>query len=161
MWINLSQVRDGAAIPCFLEECLIPLCRTGQQLQVIMKLLELSNNVGTCVAHEKILPSLVGLASEYPGFAFPIIFDKGTIERMVLVRASYYQQMLEKIESILTKFDFSSRQVIFFLGILFSYDLICAVILSFKMVVQQSPCIVFLFMYVYIYTHIYYNMYKI
>ncbi|KAI3450111.1 hypothetical protein Pfo_006776 [Paulownia fortunei] len=106
------RVRDGAAVPCFLEECLVPICRTGQQLQVIMKLLELSNNVGTCDTHEEILPCLVGLSSEYPWFAFPLTFDKGTIEMMALVRASYYQQMLEKIESILTTFDFSSRQAV-------------------------------------------------
>ncbi|KAK6164020.1 hypothetical protein DH2020_000884 [Rehmannia glutinosa] len=105
------RVRDGAAVPCFLEECLVPLCRTGQQLQVIMKLLELSNNVGTCDTHEEILPSLVSLSSEYPWFAFPLTFDKGTIEMMALVRASYYQQMLEKIGNILTKFDFTSQQV--------------------------------------------------
>ncbi|KAL8531079.1 hypothetical protein ACS0TY_007910 [Phlomoides rotata] len=104
------RVRDGVSVPCFLEDCLIPLCRSGQQLQVIMKLLELSNNVGTCVAHENILPSLVGLTSAYPWFAFPLTFDKGTIERMVGVRTSYYQQMVEKIEGILTKFDFSFRQ---------------------------------------------------
>ncbi|KAK6163986.1 hypothetical protein DH2020_000850 [Rehmannia glutinosa] len=109
--VILPVVRDGAAVPCFLEECLVPLCRTGQQLQVIMKLLELSNNVGTCDTHEEILPSLVGLSSEYPWFAFPLTFDKGTIETMALVRASYYQQMLEKIGNILTKFDFTSQQV--------------------------------------------------
>ncbi|KAL8055684.1 hypothetical protein ABFX02_04G071400 [Erythranthe guttata] len=104
------RVRDGAALPCFLEECLIPLCRTGQQLQVIMKLLDLSNHVGTCHTHEEILPSLVGLSNEYPWFAFPFTFDKGTIKTMSLVRAGYYQQMLDKIETIITKFDFSFQQ---------------------------------------------------
>ncbi|KAH6765994.1 hypothetical protein C2S52_016977 [Perilla frutescens var. hirtella] len=103
------RVRDGVDVPCFLNECLIPLCRTGQQLQVIMKLLDLSNNVVTCFCHEKILPRLVGLASEYPG-SFPLIFDKEAIEAMIHVRASYYQQLLEKIDSILDKLDFSSRQ---------------------------------------------------
>ncbi|GFP91158.1 gamma-tubulin complex component 6 [Phtheirospermum japonicum] len=108
--LSTIGVRDGAAVPCFLEECLVPLCRTGQQLQVIMKLLELSNNVGTCDTHAEILPSLVGLSSEYPWFAFPLSFDKGTIEIMTHVRASYYQKMLEKSGNILPKFDFSFRQ---------------------------------------------------
>ncbi|XP_042002632.1 uncharacterized protein LOC121751889 [Salvia splendens] len=103
------RVRDEVAVPCFLHECLIPLCRTGQQLQVIMKLLDLSNDVGTCFCHEKILPRLVGLANEYPG-SFPLIFDKEAIEEMVHVRASYHQQLLEKVDSILDKLDFSSRQ---------------------------------------------------
>ncbi|KAL3653266.1 hypothetical protein CASFOL_002947 [Castilleja foliolosa] len=105
-------VRDGAAVPCFLEECLVPLCRTGQQLQVIMKLLELSNNVGTCDTHAEILPSLVGLSTEYPWFAFPLSFDKGTIETMAYVRSSYYQKMLEKSGNILPNFDFSFRQAV-------------------------------------------------
>ncbi|KAL6564917.1 hypothetical protein OROMI_016367 [Orobanche minor] len=104
------RVQDGAAVPCFLEECLVPLCRTGQQLQVIMELLKGTNNVGTCDTHEGILPTLVGLSSECPWFGFPLSFDKGTIETMTLVRASYYQKMLEKIGNISTKFDFSSRQ---------------------------------------------------
>ncbi|KAL0419432.1 UNVERIFIED_CONTAM: hypothetical protein Sradi_1356700 [Sesamum radiatum] len=104
------RVRDGAAVPCFLEECLVPLCRTGQQLQVIMKLLELSSSVGACDTLEEILPCLVGLSNEHLWFAFPLTFDKGTIETLELMRASYYQQMLEKIESILMKFDFSYRQ---------------------------------------------------
>ncbi|KAL0459047.1 UNVERIFIED_CONTAM: hypothetical protein Slati_0531900 [Sesamum latifolium] len=108
--IDLSQIRDGAAVPCFLEECLVPLHRTGQQLQVIMKLLELSRSVGACDTLEEILPCLVGLSNEHLWFAFPLTFDKGTIETLILVRASYYQQMLEKIESILMKFDFSYRQ---------------------------------------------------
>ncbi|KAL6516397.1 hypothetical protein OROGR_019702 [Orobanche gracilis] len=104
------RVQDGAAVPCFLEECLVPLCRIGQQLQVIMELLKGTNNVGTCDTHEGILPTLVGLSSEYPWFGFPLSFDKRTIETMTLVRASYYQKMLEKIGIISTKFDFSSRQ---------------------------------------------------
>lgn len=105
------KVRDGVAVPCFLEEFLIPLFRAGQQLQVIMKLVELCHN--DCAndnSHEGIFPCLIGLSSEYPWFAFPLTFDKGTIETMVLARARYYQQMLEKIDNSLTKFEYSSRQ---------------------------------------------------
>ncbi|XP_051141817.1 uncharacterized protein LOC127258835 [Andrographis paniculata] len=103
------RVRDAALLPCFLEECLIPLCRTGQQLQVITKLLELSNNVGTYDAHEEILPSLVGLSSDHLWFQIPLSFRKGTIERMIHMRANYYHQLLEKVESILIKLDFSEQ----------------------------------------------------
>ncbi|KAL2536001.1 indole-3-acetaldehyde oxidase [Forsythia ovata] len=105
------RVRDGVAVPCFLEEFLIPLFRAGQQLQVIMKLVELCNNANANDnSHEGIFPCSIGLSTEYPWFAFPLTFDKGTIETMVLARASYYQQMLEKIVNILTKFEYSSQQ---------------------------------------------------
>ncbi|XP_073054596.1 uncharacterized protein [Primulina eburnea] len=106
------KVRDGVPLPCFLEECLIPLFRTGQQLQVLMKLLELCNTNGTYDAHEEILPSLIELSSIYPWFAIPLMFDKGAIETMVLARATYYQKMLEKMDDKLAKFEFSSRPAI-------------------------------------------------
>ncbi|XP_022869349.1 uncharacterized protein LOC111388779 isoform X2 [Olea europaea var. sylvestris] len=109
--LSTIKVRDGVAIPCFLEEFLIPLFRAGQQLQVIMKLVELCrNDYAHDNSHEGVFPCLIGLSSEYPWFTFPLTFDKGTIETMVLARASYYQQMLEKIDNILTKFEYSSRQ---------------------------------------------------
>ncbi|GER40671.1 gamma-tubulin complex component [Striga asiatica] len=108
--LPIIQVRDGATVPFFLEECLVPLCRTGQQLQVILKLLEFSSNVGACDTHQEILPTLVGLSSEYPWFAFPLSFDKRTVENMVFARDCYYQRMLEKIENILVKLDFGSQQ---------------------------------------------------
>ncbi|KAL3850233.1 hypothetical protein ACJIZ3_012115 [Penstemon smallii] len=104
------RVRDGVDVPCFLEECLVPLGRTGQQLQVIMKLFELCNNAGTYDTHEEILPCLIGLSREHPWLTSPLTYDKGIIETMVLARASYYQRKLENIDNILTKFDFSSRQ---------------------------------------------------
>ncbi|CAA0805950.1 Spc97 / Spc98 family of spindle pole body (SBP) component [Striga hermonthica] len=108
--LPIIRVRFGAAVPFFLEECLVPLCRTGQQLQVIMKLLEFSSNVGACDTHQEILPTLVGLSSEYPWFAFPLSFEKGTIETMVIARDRYYQKMLEYIENILVKLDFGFQQ---------------------------------------------------
>ncbi|KAE8729385.1 hypothetical protein F3Y22_tig00003715pilonHSYRG00001 [Hibiscus syriacus] len=37
--------RNGAAVPCFLKDILVPLVRAGQQLQVLMKLLELHKYV--------------------------------------------------------------------------------------------------------------------
>ncbi|KAK2976400.1 hypothetical protein RJ640_008110, partial [Escallonia rubra] len=40
-----SPEQDGIAVPCFLKDFLVPLLRAGQQLQVLMKLLELS--IGT------------------------------------------------------------------------------------------------------------------
>ncbi|XP_073141248.1 uncharacterized protein [Henckelia pumila] len=110
--LPIVKVRDGVPLPCFLEECLIPLFRTGQQLQVLMKLLELCNSIGTHDAHEEILPSLIDLSSIYPWFAIPLTFDKGAIETMGLARDNYYQKMLEKMDDKLAKFEFSSRQAL-------------------------------------------------
>ncbi|KZV44463.1 hypothetical protein F511_19364 [Dorcoceras hygrometricum] len=107
--LPIVRMRDGVPLPCFLEECLIRLFRTGQQLQVLRKLLELCNSMDTYDAYEEILPSLVDLSSIYPWFAIPLTFDKGAVETMVLARASYYQNMLEKMDDKLAKFEFSSR----------------------------------------------------
>lgn len=110
----LSQVRDGATLPYFLKKFLIPLLRAGQQLQVVVKLLELCNSLGTCNAtHEQILPFLEDFPSEYPIFASALTFNRRNIENMALARKSYYESLQGNVENILAKkFDFVSQQVI-------------------------------------------------
>lgn len=110
----LSQVRDGVTLPCFLKEFLIPLLRAGQQLQVVVKLLELCNSLGTCNAtHEQILPFLEDFPSEYPIFASALTFNRGNMENMALARKSYYESLQGNVDNILAKnFDFVSQQVI-------------------------------------------------
>ncbi|GAA0143958.1 non-motor microtubule binding protein [Lithospermum erythrorhizon] len=99
-----AKVRDGVAIPCFLEELLIPLFRAGQQLQVLMKLLELYNVLGVCFANrEEIIPHL-------NFFGSPLSFDKRTIETWVVERNGYYQRMLERVEFCLDKFKLKAQQ---------------------------------------------------
>lgn len=110
---SISQVRDGVAVPIFLEDFLVPLFRAGQQLQVIMKLLELSNNIGAINgSYEEFLPGCNGFSSKYPSFSSSLTFDKGTIEAIVLARNSFYLQLLEKIDNIFSKFEFRTQGVI-------------------------------------------------
>ncbi|XP_071912520.1 uncharacterized protein [Coffea arabica] len=109
--LSTVRVRDGVTLPCFLEDFLIPLLRAGQQLQVVMKLLDLCYSLGTYNnAQEEILPFLDEFSNEYPFFASPLTFDKETMGRMALARSSYYQRMLEKVDNVLTRFGFRSQK---------------------------------------------------
>lgn len=102
------QERDGVAIPCFLKEFLVPLVRAGQQLQVLMKLLELCTHVAFGDhSYEDFLPCWSGFSSN-----LPLNFSKGNIEEMVLARDNYYKRMQEKLENLLTKLEFRYQQVI-------------------------------------------------
>ncbi|KAE8037663.1 hypothetical protein FH972_010235 [Carpinus fangiana] len=105
--------RDGVAIPCFLKDFLNPLVRAGQQLQVIMKLLELYIYVATeNNTYEDFLPCWSGFSSIYPSYASPVTFSKVNIEAMVLARDSYYKMMQKKLEYLLTKLEFRYEQVV-------------------------------------------------
>ncbi|MCD7455651.1 hypothetical protein HAX54_029044 [Datura stramonium] len=100
------RVRKGV-LPSFLEDCLLPLFRAGQQLQIIMKLLEFCNTFGPSNGiHEEFLPGIHGFSSEFPSFRSSLLFEKGAIETMVVSRNSYYQRMLEKIDNIKSEFRF-------------------------------------------------------
>ena len=108
--ILLYQVQDGVTLPCFLEDFLIPLLRAGQQLQVVMKLLDLCYSLGTYNnAQEEILSFLDEFSNEYPFFASPLTFDKETMGRMAIARSSYYQRMLEKVDNVLTRIGHRSQ----------------------------------------------------
>lgn len=111
---SISQVREGV-LPLFLEDCLLPLFRAGQQLQIITKLLEFCDSFGPFNGiHEELLPGIInGFASEFPSFRSSLLFEKGTIETMVVSRNSYYQRMLEKVDNVFTKLEFRFREVIF------------------------------------------------
>nr|GME10333.1 gamma-tubulin complex component 3 [Ipomoea batatas] len=109
------KVRDGVAVPIFLEDFLVPLFRAGQQLQVIMKLLELSNNIGAINgSYEEFLPGCNGFSSKYRSFSSSLTFDKGTIEAIVLARNSFYLQLLEKIDNIFSKFEFRTQGILLY-----------------------------------------------
>ncbi|KAM7528373.1 hypothetical protein LguiB_031783 [Lonicera macranthoides] len=109
---SASIRRDGVAVPCFLKELLIPLFRAGQQLQVLMKLLELSDNVGTWNrAYEDFLPYWSGLSNDYLPHSSPLTFSKGGIETIVLARNGYYKRMMEKLENLPTELDFRYPQL--------------------------------------------------
>ncbi|XP_075093249.1 uncharacterized protein LOC107803639 isoform X2 [Nicotiana tabacum] len=104
------RVRQGV-LPLFLEDCLLPLFRAGQQLQIITKLLEFCDTFGPFNGiHEELLPGIDGFSSEFPSFRSSLLFEKGTIETMVVSRNSYYQRMLEKVDNVFTKMEFRFRE---------------------------------------------------
>ncbi|XP_039065159.1 gamma-tubulin complex component 6-like [Hibiscus syriacus] len=105
--------RNGAAVPCFLKDVLIPLIRAGQQLQVLMKLLELRKYVDPGdYTYSDFLPCWSGFAGSNPLYASSITFGKENIEPLVLMRSSYYERMEQKLENLLTGLEFNYQQVI-------------------------------------------------
>eukprot|EP00257_Ricinus_communis_P014968 XP_015572775.1 uncharacterized protein LOC8286577 [Ricinus communis] len=108
-----ASIRDGVAIPCFLKDFLIPIIRAGQQLQVLMKLLELCNYAGPGEhTYEDLLPSFNGYTSDNLFHASPVTFSKGHFEAMVKVRNNYYKKMLEKLGNVLAKLELRYQQVV-------------------------------------------------
>ncbi|KAK8641305.1 hypothetical protein V6N13_010718 [Hibiscus sabdariffa] len=105
--------RNGAAVPCFLKDVLIPLVRAGQQLQVLMKLLELRKYVDPGdYTYSDFLPCWSGFSGSNPFYASSITFGKENIEALVLMRNSYYESMGQKLENLLTGLKFNYQQVI-------------------------------------------------
>ncbi|KAG4198281.1 hypothetical protein ERO13_A05G076400v2 [Gossypium hirsutum] len=108
---NITE-RDGVVVPCFLKDLLTPLIRAGQQLQVLMKLLELREHVDTGDhTYFDFLPCWSGFAGSNPIYASSITFGKENIEALVLMRNSYYERMEEKLENLLTGLEFNCQQV--------------------------------------------------
>ncbi|KAB1206335.1 hypothetical protein CJ030_MR7G025639 [Morella rubra] len=111
--LAIIRERDAVAIPCFPEDFLIPLVRAGQQLQVIMKLLEWYIYVVTWDhTYDDILPRWSGFSNSYPSYASPVTFCKANIEAMVLERESYSKMLLEKVECTVKKLEFRYEQVV-------------------------------------------------
>ncbi|PPD69323.1 hypothetical protein GOBAR_DD33802 [Gossypium barbadense] len=109
---NFYQERDGVVVPCFLKDLLTPLVRAGQQLQVLMKLLELRKHVDTGDhTYSDFLPCWSGFAGSNPFYASSITFGKENIEALVLMRNSYYERMEEKLENLLTGLEFNCQQL--------------------------------------------------
>ncbi|KAM1255910.1 hypothetical protein ACFX1Q_030108 [Malus domestica] len=105
--------RDGVAVPCFLKDFLIPLVRAGQQLQVLVKLLELCTFVATKDhTYEGFLPCWSGFSGNCPWYASLLTFSKGSIEARILSRDSYYKKMQEKLENLSAKLEFRYQQVV-------------------------------------------------
>lgn len=104
---------NGAAVPCFLKDYLIPLVRAGQQLQVLMKLFEICKYVtrGTDT-YMNFLPCWSEFSGNHSIYASPITFSKGNIEALVLTRKSYYERMQEKFGTLLTKLELSYPEVL-------------------------------------------------
>ncbi|XP_023748929.1 uncharacterized protein LOC111897208 isoform X1 [Lactuca sativa] len=104
---------DGVSVPCFLKEFLIPLFRAGQQLQVLIKLLEFSDGVGSWNrTYEDFLPYWSKISSSHLSHASHMAFSKEGIEKMVLARRDYYKIMMEKLKNQLPNLEFRYHQVI-------------------------------------------------
>ncbi|RDX93277.1 Gamma-tubulin complex component 6, partial [Mucuna pruriens] len=106
------KVRDGVPVPGFLKDFLVPLVRAGQQLQVLLKLLEMCIHVAdgehSC---DDFLPCWSGFSSSSLSYSSPLAFSKDVIEAMVLARENYYKRMNEKIESLLSSLEVRYQQV--------------------------------------------------
>lgn len=111
-WNFLLQERDGVALPCFLKDFSIPLIRAGQQIQVLMKLLEFCYlNSGKEQTYEDILPSWNTVLDD-PFLASPLTFNKEKVEAIVFTRNRFYQRLQNKLEHLLTKSEVRYQQVI-------------------------------------------------
>lgn len=108
----MYQERDGVVVPCFLKDLLTPLIRAGQQLQVLMKLLELHKHVDPGDhTYSDFLPCWSVFAGSNTFYVSSITFGKENIEALVLMRNSYYERMEEKLENLLTGLEFNCQQV--------------------------------------------------
>ncbi|KAD4178283.1 hypothetical protein E3N88_26874 [Mikania micrantha] len=107
------QEGHGVFVPCFLREFLTPLFRAGQQLQVLIKLLEFSNGVGSWNrTYEDFLPYWSRMSSSELSHVFHMDFSKNGIEMMVLKRRDYYNTMMEKLKNHLPDLEFKYHQII-------------------------------------------------
>ncbi|TKY71263.1 microtubule cytoskeleton organization [Spatholobus suberectus] len=106
------KVRDGVPIPEFLKDFLVPLVRAGQQLQALLKLLEMCIHVaGGEHSCDDFLPCWSGFSSSSLSYSSPLSFSKDVIEAVVLARENYYKRMNEKIESLLSSLEVRHQQV--------------------------------------------------
>ncbi|KAK2371716.1 gamma-tubulin complex component [Trifolium repens] len=106
------RLRDGVPIPGFLNDLLVPLVRAGQQLQVLLKLLELCIDVAAGEhSSNDFLPCWSGFSSDSLSYFSPLTFNKDIMENMVLARESYYKRMNERIERLLSSLEVRYQQV--------------------------------------------------
>ncbi|KAI3707444.1 hypothetical protein L6452_25973 [Arctium lappa] len=105
--------QDGVSVPCFLKDFLIPLFRAGEQLQVLIKLLEFSDGVGSWNrTYEDFLPYWSRMSSSRLSHASHLSFSKEGIDMIVLARRRYYKIMMEKLKNHLPNLEFKYHQVI-------------------------------------------------
>ncbi|XP_071694657.1 uncharacterized protein [Rutidosis leptorrhynchoides] len=131
--------KEGVIVPYFLKEFLNPLCRAGQQLQVLIKLLEFSDGVGSWNrTYEDFLPYWSKMASCRLSHS-NMSFSKEGIEMVVLARSDYYKIMMEKLESRLPNLEFKYHQAIAYSTLPTSADIGTSVSPSVKNVDQNLP----------------------
>ncbi|TVU14863.1 hypothetical protein EJB05_38359 [Eragrostis curvula] len=96
--------RNRVSAPCFLKEICDPLLRTGQQLQVLMKLLK-SCNISASGADTFGSHKIIHLEGVLPWFDASIessvnsfSFSKSNVEAVICQRNAMYKLMMEKLE---------------------------------------------------------------
>ncbi|XP_042511302.1 uncharacterized protein LOC122086510 isoform X3 [Macadamia integrifolia] len=112
---SLAFVKEqaGVAIPCFLKDLCIPILRAGQQLQVLIKMLDLCNYMGSGDHnYEDVLPCWNRSPSENISYFSSLTFNKRRIEEIILTRENMYNMMREKQQNFFTGIDTKCQKVI-------------------------------------------------
>lgn len=92
---------------------MVPLVRAGQQLQVLLKLLELCIHVATKNhSSQDFLPCWSGFSNNGPSYLSPLTFSRNDIEALVLARDKYYKMMNENLKSLFSDLEVRYQQVI-------------------------------------------------
>ncbi|XP_038986938.1 uncharacterized protein LOC103722329 isoform X2 [Phoenix dactylifera] len=118
--LTFIKVRDCVSIPCFLKDVCRPLLRAGQQLQVLVKLLNLCSlsvsQEGACMPCdiadlEEILPYWSGTSSDSACLMNSLAFTKIRVEDLMHKRDALYKMMLEKLQSFFSNFIVRNQQI--------------------------------------------------
>lgn len=122
-WFS-SQERNDVSIPCFLQDLYLPLFRTGQQLQVLIKLLEMcncpytgdeSNEANACnlASYEDVLPFWTARLGD-PWFCLSsIAFCRKDIRKIMTERDVMYTVLLEKLKNFFKDLNSKSQLINF------------------------------------------------
>lgn len=112
MWKIETQERDSTSVPCFLKDVRCPLIRTGQLLEVLVKLLSVSNFAvtGECESCnladlEDVLPFWVRTANSSTSSLNKLIFSRKGIQALLHKRENIYEAVLEKRQNFFTNLD--------------------------------------------------------
>ncbi|KAG0463463.1 hypothetical protein HPP92_019532 [Vanilla planifolia] len=104
--LAVIKERPGASIPCFLKVVCHQLLRAGQQLQVLVRLLDLCNlsfsgEYDSCDLSNlrQILPFWVDSSSKLNFLSNTLTFEESAIEALIQKRETMYRNMLEKLQS--------------------------------------------------------------
>ncbi|KAL5999354.1 hypothetical protein ACLOJK_040814 [Asimina triloba] len=126
---NLSSTsvkeQHGLAVPCFLNDVRLPLLRAGQQLQVLVKLLDMCNfssivddvhiagdDLSSHLSNlEDILPYWNDSSSDPTSCLFPLAFNKRSVEAMVLKRELVYKKAQEKLTTLLPRLSLRCQHI--------------------------------------------------
>lgn len=106
------QERDGTSVPCFLKDVCCPLVRAGQQLEVLVKLLNVCNfavneEYESCnlVDLEGILPFWVYKPNNSASLRNQLTFSRKGIQALLQKREIMYDAVLKKLQVFFANLD--------------------------------------------------------